>query len=539
VEKTQVVIIGGGATGTGILWDLALRGVSAVLFEQGDLGHGATGRCHGLLHSGGRYVVKDVSAAQECIAENRIIKKIAPACVEDTGGLFVEYEQDDPGYAKEWLAGCRKAGIPTDQVSPSEACDLEPTLPSAIRGAYTVPDAHINPFLLTFLNCRAAISRGARLKTYTEITSIKFDGNRAVGVRYRDLHTGEEAELACEVIISAAGPWADKVGSLAHVSVPVRCDRGSLVILNQRFNYRVINRCRKPGDGDIVVPGGTVSILGTTSVTVSGPEDLSLKDGEVNYLLRLGSELIPAIGSARVLRVFSGTRPLYAPKSTAGAGGREISRGFALLDHAELEGIEGFVSIVGGKLTTYRLMAQVTVDLICRKLAIHESCQTDHVPLQAPVDRNLLERAAKTFPEPILFKLQKRLGPDLAQVLKRVEEDPAHAELVCDCEFVTRGELSFVLDEGYAVPARTLSDVGRRTRMGFGTCQGTYCGYGTMLEAYGAGKWSDDEARLQLRAFLDRRWKGQDCIPHGKQTEQLNLSRDLHEVAFNLAKTGD
>ena len=100
MEQAPVVIIGGGCTGTGILWDLALRGIPAVLFEQKDLANGATGRCHGLLHSGGRYLVKDVAAAKECIDENRILKLIAAPCIEDTGGYFVHYAQDDPEYAK-------------------------------------------------------------------------------------------------------------------------------------------------------------------------------------------------------------------------------------------------------------------------------------------------------------------------------------------------------------------------------------------------------------------------------------------------------
>ena len=102
MESTQVVIIGGGATGAGILWDLALRGIPALLLEQADIANGATGRCHGLLHSGGRYVVKDQETARDCLAENRIVKAIAPNCVEDTGGLFVQLPGDDPAFFERW-----------------------------------------------------------------------------------------------------------------------------------------------------------------------------------------------------------------------------------------------------------------------------------------------------------------------------------------------------------------------------------------------------------------------------------------------------
>ncbi len=109
MEKTQVVIIGGGATGAGLLWDLALRGISAVLLEKKDLANGATGRCHGLLHSGGRYVVKDAEAAKECISENMILKKVAAPCIHDTGGLFVHLPDDDPQYVAKWAKAARRS----------------------------------------------------------------------------------------------------------------------------------------------------------------------------------------------------------------------------------------------------------------------------------------------------------------------------------------------------------------------------------------------------------------------------------------------
>ena len=145
MEKTQVVIIGGGATGTGILWDLTLRGVQAILLEKADLANGATGRCHGLLHSGARYAVKDPDAASECIRENTILRKVARACVHETGGLFVHLPQDDAAFVPQWVEGCAKAGIPTERLSRDEVLALEPNLPSDIVEAYTCPDANVAP----------------------------------------------------------------------------------------------------------------------------------------------------------------------------------------------------------------------------------------------------------------------------------------------------------------------------------------------------------------------------------------------------------
>src|SRR3954453_2581395 len=106
--ETDVLVIGGGAPGAGVAWDAALRGFDTVLVDRADLAEGTSGRFHGLLHSGGRYVVKDRLAAEECVAENVILRRVIPDCIEDTGGLFVTTPDDDPGYADSFLAACRQ-----------------------------------------------------------------------------------------------------------------------------------------------------------------------------------------------------------------------------------------------------------------------------------------------------------------------------------------------------------------------------------------------------------------------------------------------
>jgi glycerol-3-phosphate dehydrogenase len=533
MEKTQVVIIGGGATGAGILWDLALRGISAVLLEQKDLANGATGRCHGLLHSGGRYVVKDAEAAGECVAENKIIKHIAPHCVQDTGGLFVQCRQDDPAFFEQWFEACAKIGLPSARLSAEETLALEPNLSTDIVGAFTCPDAHVDVFQLTLSNIESAVARGASFKTYAEVTAIDISGGSVTGVHYVDTLTGEHGYIGCELVINAAGGWAEKVAELAGVEVPLRCDKGTLLIMNHRLSKRVINRCRKPGDADILVPAGPVCILGTSSITVPGPEGLTVTQEEIQHLLDLGAELVPALADARILRIFSGVRPLYVPKAVSGAGGREISRGFALLDH-EPDGVRGFVSIVGGKLTTYRLMAKAVADLVGRKLGVDTPCSTHEVLLRQAHDSEALRKAHKLLPLPVVEKADKRLGPNLAKIVHAIEARPELAEVVCECELVTRAELEYFLGDSSSIPARTITDVGRRTRLGFGPCQGTFCGYKAMLAGFQTHRWNAAEASEQFERYLDERWKGQSWISQGKQVEQLYLSHDLFGVAYNF-----
>ena len=539
MEKTQVVIIGGGATGAGILWDLSLRGIPAVLLEKKDLANGATGRCHGLLHSGGRYVVKDADAAKECVSENMILKKVAAPCVHDVGGLFVHVNGDDPQYVQQWADGCNKIGIPTRELSRDEALSLEPNLPADIVKAYTCPDGHIDVFQLTLANIEAAVSKGAAFRAYSEVIGIDLADHRVKGVRFRDVNTGEEESLECEIVINASGGWAQQIAAMAGVEVPVRCDRGALLIFNHCLTKRVVNRCRKPGDADILVPCGPVCILGTSSVTVPGPEGLTVPPEEVEKLLALGVELIPALAEARLLRIFTGARPLYVPKSVAGAGGREVSRNFALLDHEASEGMHGFMSIVGGKLTTYRLMAKATADLVCQKLQIDQPCRTDQVPLRDTAPVEVLKAAHKWMPEAAVEKTHRRLGSRLALVVQAIQGTPALAEIVCECELVTRSELELVLGSSSRVPVQTIGDIGRRTRLGFGPCQGTFCGYKAMLAGYQNHKWTATRASQLLETYLDDRWKGQAWVPDGKQAEQLSLSRELFGTSYNFHKPSE
>jgi glycerol-3-phosphate dehydrogenase len=534
MEPTQVVIIGGGATGAGILWDLSLRGISATLLEQGDIANGATARCHGLLHSGGRYAVKDPATARECAAESRIIKAIAPHCVDDVGGLFVKCTQDDPAFFDQWQRAAEAAGIRSSRISADEARELEPNLATNILGAFTCSDAHVDVFRLVLANLEAAVARGGRFHTYSAVTAIHKANGRVRGVRYRNTLSGEEHELPCEMVINAAGGWAQSIAALAGVEVPIRCDKGTLLVMNHRLNRRVINRCRKSSDADILVPAGPVCILGTSSIRVLGPDGLSASPEEIDHLLRLGDEMIPGLVDARVLRIFCGVRPLYAPKTAEAAYGREISRGFALLDHDTRDGVGGFISIVGGKLTTYRLMAASVCDCVAKKLGVTAECKTDKTPLRPSVERKTHHRVLHLLPHPVAEKMERRLGLETGRVISAIEARPELAELICECELVTRGELEYVLSNSAPVPTYTISDIGRRTRLGFGPCQGTFCGYKAMLAGYQTHRWTASEAATEFSAYLHERAKGQSFIHLGQQVEQLDLNHDLYGADRSL-----
>src|SRR3984885_2976042 len=192
---TDVLVIGGGATGGGVAWDAALRGYDVVLVDRADLAEGTSGRFHGLLHSGGRYAVKDPRAAEECIAENRILKKISPDSIEDIGGFFVTTPSDDPAYADVFAQGGRDTGVDCEEIEPGQALREEPLLNPALSRVFRVPDANIDVWKTVWAMARGIQARGGRVLPYHAVVAIHRSGDRITGARLRGARSGEEIDV--------------------------------------------------------------------------------------------------------------------------------------------------------------------------------------------------------------------------------------------------------------------------------------------------------------------------------------------------------
>ena len=509
--ETDILVIGGGATGTGVAWDAALRGFRVILVEKRDLTHGTTGRYHGLLHSGGRYVVKDPISARECIAENRVLRRVLAHCIEDTGGFFVVTPEDEGEYPDRFAAACEETGVPCVEIPVAEALRREPLLNPHISRVFEVPDAAADSFLATHSVALAAQSLGATILTYHEVVDLLMtpaEGERRVtGARVRDMVAGEELEIHAQMVINATGAWAGKIAAMAGARVDVIPGKGTMVATNHRLVNTVINRCKTPSDGDILVPAHTVSIIGTTDERVADPENLRIEPWEVQLMLEEGDKLVPGLSRARILRAWAGVRPLYQ-EHFAGAS-RDATRQFALLDHQTRDGVAGFLTITGGKWTTFRLMAEKTVDKACEYLGQRKPCATAHTPIPAA-----------------------RQGHHwLGHRLHEVETQHKQGDLVCECELVTRDMLE---EAATGNPTVTLDDLRRDVRLGMGPCQGGFCTYRAVgilhekqrsIEDPGASKWNPN---LLLRDFLQERWKGLAPILWGRQLKQEQLDRLIY-----------
>jgi len=201
------------------------------------------------------------------------------------------------------------------------------------------------------------------------------DGSRRVaGARVRDVAKGEDLEIYAAMTINATGAWAAKVTGLVGITISVIPGKGTMVAMNHRVLNTVVNRCKMPADGDIIVPVHTVAIIGTTDERVADPENLRIEPWEVQLMLDEGDKIVPGLSQARVVRAWAGVRPLYQ-EDYAGSS-RDATRKFALLDHKERHNVDGFITITGGKWTTFRLMAEKTVDLATQHLGPRKPCVT-------------------------------------------------------------------------------------------------------------------------------------------------------------------
>ena len=514
--KTHVLIIGGGATGTGIARDLSLRGVSCILVEKNDINAGASGANHGLLHSGARYVFNDPESAKECRDENRLLKQLAPDCIENTGGLFVAVQGDDEKFIADFQPHCDKIDLPCKPVDVKSAREMEPALSDKTIAVFEVEDGSIDPFKLVLANITDAQKLGCQFFRHMKVVGFSKQGNRITGVDLVNKNTGETKTIEADLVVNATGAWVGDVAKLAGAHIDVIYSKGTLLITHTRITDRVVNRLRPPSDADILVPGGTVSIIGTTSLRMETLDEIRPSVSEVDRLVEEGASMLPVLDSIRYIRAYSGVRPLLG--SGKKGDDRAVTRGFDLIDHAR-DGIENFVTITGGKLTTFRLMAEKTSDLVCRKLGISAPCQTRRIPIISSYETRW------TVPG---FSPKQWVGGHKMDDM-----------LLCECEMVPQSAIEEIT--GYFDIFKKQADlkgIGKRSRIGKGSCQGSFCSVRIAAYLYDRGAASGNAGIGNIKEFINERWKGQRCLLWDTPMVQVELEEAMHCGLFGLELNG-
>jgi glycerol-3-phosphate dehydrogenase len=322
-----------------------------------------------------------------------------------------------------------------------------------------------------------------------------------------------------------------------------------MVAMNHRMVNTVVNRCKLPADGDIIVPIHTVAVIGTTDVHVPDPDVFGIEPEEIQFMLDEGEKLVPGFSHHRALRAWAGVRPLYKDHDVS--SDRDIPRTFKLLDHEERDGVAGIFSIVGGKWTTYRLMAEESVDEIARRLGNTRPCRTAEEPLPVPQTEHhshavalagsstsyprkephaysapRLNGLAAPFAAPQIHSLDSELYY-LGKHLADVEREHAQGELICECELATKARVLAAIDSG----ATNLDDIRRDVRMGMGPCQGGWCIYRTaalLFEQKLSAGVTNANTNDALLHFLQARWKGLTPVLWGDQLRQARLDELIY-----------
>jgi glycerol-3-phosphate dehydrogenase len=438
---------------------------------------------------------------------------VIPHAIEPTGGLFVATASDPPEYAEPWLAACRRLGVPATEMSAAAALRREPLLTRKIARVFQVQDAALDSFELLHALARAVSQSGGVVLTRHRVAGLVPHGD---GLLARIVPPAEDSPFQVEArfVVNAAGPFAGSLAAMAGAHLPLALGKGTMVAMASRLTHTVLNRCKPPHDGDIIVPIGTVCVLGTTDVPVRSPTDLVMENWEIDLLLGEGQVLIPTLRRHRALRAWAGIRALYRTEAsralptdiadrTPAQGGRPVAtralpRAHAVIDHGDSDGVPGLISVIGGKLTTYRKMAEDVIDLIARQASITQACRTAETPL------------------PLATRRYYSLA---VQPTRRAA---SRAPVLCECELVLEDQLRAAVAAGSA----ELDDLRRDLRLGMGPCQAAFCAYraaGIALQVQ-----AEPEPDGGLAAFTQERWRGLRPLAWGRGLRQVEFLRRVH-----------
>lgn len=531
-DELDLIVIGGGVNGAGIARDAALRGLRVALFEQGDLGAGTSGASSGMIHGGVRYLLTDRDVVRHSAEDSGYIQATAPHLLFRIPFIFPLPAWSKSAKRMHELAYVYfqeydtfqglKRGKRSAKLDRDEALRVEPGLSPDIVGAVTTDEWACNVFRLCALNARDAADHGARIFLRHRVERfLRGDGGQVLGVFVRDLRTGHGREVRARLTFNAGGPWAGRLAQLAGATVKLRPGKGIHLVFDRRIvNYAIIAHAAD-GREVFIEPYGQETWIGTTDDDYYGdPADVQATHDEVEYLLQAISTVYPRIRQHRLVRTFAGVRPTlfkYGPYES------DLSRRHQIFDHAG-EGAAGLMSIAGGKLAAYRMMAQEATDAVCGKLGVSVDCATHRTPLPGGEETPAVaEVAAAADIDPYAAaRLIHRQGNRARQVVERIAADPAERRLVCTCEPVTEAEVRFAIETEWVT---TLEDLRRRTHCGNGPCQGARCARkaGWLLAGYLGG--GPDLVEQLVCDFAIARWREQAPVVGHGDLPQLELSR--------------
>jgi glycerol-3-phosphate dehydrogenase len=390
-EDVDVIVIGGGITGAGIVRDAARRGLRVALFEQNDIAYGTSSRSSKLIHGGLRYLAEyEFSLVFESVSERRVVLDLAPHLVNPLAFLFPVYQGSQKSLrtidAGMWLYdGLALFRSPKRHrtLKPSEVAEEEPMLKQeGLQGAPLYYDCSTDDSRLTLETIIDATQNGAVVVNWARVDALtKDERGRVSGVVVRNVRDGSLREVKAHSVINATGPWTDEVLAMSgpRAGKLLRPTKGiHIVVAREKLPVEHAVVLFHPTDERVLfaLPWGERTYLGTTDTDYEGSpgeETATLED--VDYLIAASNHHFPNnhIGRDDVISTWAGLRPLIAPEPEVG----DIAESQVSREHQILIGEDGLITIAGGKLTTYRKMAKECVDVAVNLLKLMDKLPED------------------------------------------------------------------------------------------------------------------------------------------------------------------
>ena len=404
--RYDMLVIGGGITGAGIARDAAMRGMRVALVERADFASGTSSRSSRLIHGGVRYLeYGQLRLVFEASRERRLLLRLAPHLVRPLAFTWPLYAGDRLSPLKLgaglWLYDvlARFGNVGRHRrLSPSALLDREPALsPTALQGGATYWDAATDDARLTLLTVLGAQEADATVVNHCEVVALRHGGGRVTGADVVDRITGETSTIRADVVVNATGAWTDRILALDEGGPSgrpvVRGTRGThLLVPRERVGNVDAVTLLSPLDGRVmfVLPSGPHAMLGTTDEhTAAGPDEVRATTTDIDYLLRSVNARFPAAGLTTddVISAWAGLRPLVAAGQSGSENGADTTPAAgngssASREHAISWSPTRLLTITGGKLTTYRSMAEEVVDAAISRLRRRAAASsTDRRPL--------------------------------------------------------------------------------------------------------------------------------------------------------------
>ncbi|MDD5288247.1 MAG: glycerol-3-phosphate dehydrogenase/oxidase [Dehalococcoidales bacterium] len=507
----DLIVVGGGIIGAGIARDASLRGLKTLLLEKDDFACGTTSRSTRLIHGGFRYLQHfEFGLVREDMRERENLLKIAPHLVHPLPFL-IPLEKPTERFIMSMgtllydILSYDKSLPGRKHYSRNKTLEMEPGLKlEGLRGSYLYYDCQIW-FTERFCteNAISAAENGAMVLNHAKVIGILKNGNTVLGVKVRDMVSGKECEIASRMVVNAAGHWMDSVCGMMYGQPKriLRRTKGIHLFTPRLSNNALVLYAKSDGRLWFVIPWDKYSLIGTTDTDYTKDLDaVYAEKDDVAYLMREAQRAFPELKAEDIFYTCAGLRSL---PDTGDSSPSNVSRAHKLIDHKKLDGVDGFISVLGGKITGYRFIAEEIVNLVCKRLDIKTICRTASTPLPgAPIiAENEIEKSAKESGLSLetVSHLASLYGSRYSAVLDLVSKDNRGKQALCPHSKDIVAQIWYAVHEESAI---TVSDfILRRSGIGFMQCQGMDAVETIAKEMGRLLGWSPEEEQRQIAEY--------------------------------------